>query len=102
MERPALPPRPGTALRRDTPASYPEGRASRGGLPAPRPPEPSGVPPSLVAALVLLLLAPPALAGWLGGAALLRTRLLSRWLITAAAATAGVVAVLVIGPQEAL
>ena len=58
---------------------------------------PQGPPAALVAALLLLVLAPPALAGWLLGAALLRAGLVSRWRLAAAATVTGALAALAIG-----
>jgi hypothetical protein len=59
---------------------------------------PSGYLP---AALALLLIAPPALAGWLAGAWVVRCGWVSRGRLAAAASVTGALALVVIGPTVA-
>ena len=63
-----------------------------------RPAAPSGY---LMAALVLVVLAPLALAGWLAGAAAIRSGWVSRGRLAAAATVTGALAFLLIGPTAA-
>jgi hypothetical protein len=59
---------------------------------------PSG---SLLATLVLLLVAPAALAGWVAGAWVVRSGRVSRGRLAAAASVTGTLALLAVGPTAA-
>jgi hypothetical protein len=66
-----------------------------------RPATPSGPSGHLLAALVLLVVAPPAIVGWLIGAGVVRGGWVSRGRLAAAASVTGALALLVIGPTVA-
>lgn len=55
----------------------------------------------LLAALTLLLVAPPALAGWVAGAWVVRIGWVSRGRLAAAGGVTGALALLLIGPTRA-
>jgi hypothetical protein len=55
----------------------------------------------LLAALALLLLAPPAILGWIAGAVVVRSGWVSRGRLAAAGGVTGALALLVIGPTVA-
>ncbi len=63
-----------------------------------RPAAPSGY---LLAAVVVLVLAPPALLGWVAGAGVLRSGWVSRRRLSAAGAVTGALALVLIGPARA-
>ena len=62
------------------------------------PATPSG---HLLAAVALLVLAPPAILGWIGGAVVVRFGWVSRGRLAAAASVTGTLALLIIGPTVA-
>jgi hypothetical protein len=66
--------------------------------PEPTPGGPSGY---LVAALLVLVLAPPAILGWVAGAVVVRSGWVSRRRLSAAGAVTGALALVVIGPTRA-
>jgi len=62
---------------------------------------PSGPSGYLIAAVLLLALAPPALVGWVAGAGVLRSGWVSRRRLSAAGAVTGALALVLIGPTRA-
>src|SRR5215211_153372 len=62
---------------------------------------PSGPSGYLIAAVLLLALAPPALVGWVAGAGVLRSSWVSRRRLSAAGAVTGALALVLIGPTRA-
>lgn len=73
---------------------------------SPRPPQAPATGPAtpsgyLLAAITMIVIAPPALAGWLAGAAVLRSGRVPRWMLAAAAIVTGGLAALAIGPAVA-